>query len=191
MFVRTLAGGVAAAALMVSAASAADFYFPTTPQAIYAPAGFGWEGLYVGARLGGDIYHGVLSNSVDSQLVLGAHAGVNFIVVDPVLVGLEIQATHKFGGNGNDAAWEVLALGRLGAIVTNDIMVYGAAGFGAVKWDTPDAFGVYALGLGAEYALTDSISLRGELMGLGLADSLFKDDFFSGTRGTLGVSYHF
>src|SRR5690606_937144 len=53
MFVRSLTLGVAAAALLVGGAQAADLIIPTTPQPIYEAAGFDWEGLYVGVRAGG------------------------------------------------------------------------------------------------------------------------------------------
>ena len=53
MFVRSLSLGVAAAALMVGGAQAADLIIPTTPQPIYEAAGFDWEGLYAGVRVGG------------------------------------------------------------------------------------------------------------------------------------------
>ena len=45
MFVRSLSLGVAAAALMVGGAQAADLIIPTTPQPIYEAAGFDWAGL--------------------------------------------------------------------------------------------------------------------------------------------------
>ncbi|SEQ36813.1 hypothetical protein SAMN05428969_2778, partial [Devosia sp. YR412] len=50
MFARSLSLGVAAAALLVGGAQAADLIIPTTPEPIYEAAGFNWEGLYAGVR---------------------------------------------------------------------------------------------------------------------------------------------
>ncbi|HEY8575257.1 MAG TPA: hypothetical protein VIL88_02840, partial [Devosia sp.] len=53
MSVRVLLAGASLAVLGSVAAQAADLIIPTTPEPIYEAAGFDWEGLYVGARVGG------------------------------------------------------------------------------------------------------------------------------------------
>jgi outer membrane immunogenic protein len=180
MFVRSLTLGVAAVALMAGSATAADLFIPTTPEPIYAPAGFDWEGLYAGIEGGGIFSDG------DTAGLIGGVVGVNFIPADPILVGLEIQADYVFG-DGTDAGL-VLALGRVGAVVTDQVLVYASGGVGAVFNDVDDA-GVYALGGGVEFAVTDSVSVRGEVLGLGTFDD--GDDFFTSAKATVGVFYHF
>jgi outer membrane immunogenic protein len=191
MFVRSLSLGVAAAALMVSGAHAADLYIPTTPAPIYQPAGFDWEGLYIGVEAGG-LFNG--SNQLNNlavsttQGVVGGIVGVNFIPADPILLGIELQADYVFG-SGADAGL-FLALARVGAVVTDQVLVYAAGGVGfTTRSNTTD--GVYALGGGVEFAVTDSVTVRGEVLGIGDFTSVGPDSFFESAKATVGVFYHF
>src|SRR5690606_23177588 len=100
-FVRSLVLGVSAAALMVGGAQAADLIIPTTPQPIMESYGFDWEGLYVGARVGGQfvgtgpsVYGNLPVGGSFTQGVIGAAAGVNFIPADPLLVGVEVTGDY-------------------------------------------------------------------------------------------------
>ncbi|MDB5623905.1 MAG: hypothetical protein JWR39_2468, partial [Devosia sp.] len=111
MFVRSLTLGVAATALLVSGASAADLIIPTTPEPIYEAAGFSWDGLYAGIEAGG-----LFVDGADTTGLVGGIVGVNFTVADPIVVGVELQADYLFL-DGDDAGL-VLALGRVGAVVT-------------------------------------------------------------------------
>lgn len=196
MVVRSLTLGLAGAVLMVSGAQAADFFVPSTPQQIFSSApgfspGFGWEGLYVGLSGGGQFYSGDIG--ADTQWLLGGHVGVNFIPFDPVLLGLEIQGAYAFESGATSAAWEVLALGRVGVIVTDQLLAYGTGGLGAVTatGGGGGTEGVYALGAGLEFGVTDSISLRGEVLGIGFFDSAVGPNTFDAAKATLGVSFHF
>ncbi len=202
MIARSLMVGVAAAALMVSGAQAADLLVPTTPEPIYEAGGFDWDGLYAGVQLGGyfsdiDVVDGagVLVDDDIAFGVIGAHVGVNFTVADPILLGVELQGNWLWNGDNDISAGELLALGRLGAVVTDQVLVYAAGGVGWQFSDDIDFGGgddseaIYALGAGVEFAVTESVSLRGELLGIGSFDD--GDDFFSGARATVGVSFHF
>jgi len=203
MIARSLMLGVASAALMVSGAQAADLLVPTTPEPIYEAGGFDWDGLYAGVQLGGyfsdvDVFAGAPPVLVDEDIafgVIGAHVGVNFVVADPVLLGLEVQGNWLWNGDNDISAGELLALGRLGAVVTDQVLVYAAGGVGWQFSDDIDFGGgddseaIYALGAGVEFAVTDSVSLRGELLGIGSFDD--GDEFFEGARATVGVSFHF
>ena len=188
MFVRSLSLGVAAAALLAGGAQAADLIIPTTPVPIYEAAGFDWEGLYAGVNVGG-VFSGFGVNNLESdttQFSVGGAVGVNFIVADPILVGVEVQGDYVFQ-SGDDAGL-FLALARVGAVVTDEVLIYAAGGVG-VSSRSSVSEGVYALGGGVEVAVTDAVSVRGEVLGLGDFDG--SDDFFENVKATVGVFYHF
>ena len=192
MFVRSLSLGVAAATLLVGGAQAADLIIPTTPQPIYESAGFSWDGLYAGVNLGGQFFDGGDDDSV-GQFLLGGAVGVNFMVADPILLGAEIQGSYLFENDdeGIEDAGQFLALARLGAVVTDSVLVYAAAGAG-VQFDDEDDAGIYALGGGVEFAATDAVSVRAEILGLGTFDDEGgDDDFFEAAQATVRVFYHF
>ena len=191
MFVRSLSLGVAAAALLVGGAQAADLIIPTTPEPIYEAAGFDWEGLYAGVNVGGVFTNtNGLTNLQGnaSQFSVGGAVGVNFIAYDPILLGLEVQGDYVFQ-DGDDAGI-FLALARVGAVVTDQVVVYAAGGVGLTsRSGTSDS--IYALGGGVEVAVTDAVSVRGEVLGLGDFSNAAGDQFFDGAKATVGVFYHF
>lgn len=194
MFVRSLTLGVAAAALMVGGAQAADLIIPTTPQPVYTPAGFDWEGLYIGARLGGQFtgttgYAGTTNSTTYG--VVGAAVGVNFIPVDPILLGVEVTADYNWNSAaGVTSTSEFFANLRVGAVVTDNAMVYALGGVG-ISNDGATSQGVYQLGGGVEFAVTDAVTVRGELVGQGDFSAGAGDAFFESTKATIGVFYHF
>ena len=192
MFVRSLSLGVAAAALLAGGAQAADLIIPTTPQPIYEAAGFDWEGLYAGVRVGGQFvgadastYAGYPLNSTSG--VLGAAVGVNFIPVDPFLIGAEVTGDYIW--NNAFSTGEFFANLRAGAVVTDSVLVYAIGGLGTNN-RTGFSQAVYQVGGGVELAVTDSITVRGELVGQGDFDGA-ADPFFEGAKATVGVFYHF
>jgi len=195
MFVRSLTLGVAAAALMVGGAQAADLIIPTTPEPIYAPAGFDWEGLYAGVRLGGQFVGDTGYATQPAPLadttngVLGAAVGVNFIPVDPLLLGAEVTADWLW--NDDYSSGEFFANLRAGAVVTDNALIYALAGVGFQNRDGVDSEGVYQLGAGVEFAVTDAVTVRGELVGQGDFDDTGADEFFESAKATVGVFYHF
>lgn len=196
MFVRSLAIGVSAAALMVGGAQAADLIIPTTPQPIYAPAGFDWEGLYVGARLGGQFvganagtYANVTNNTTYG--VVGAAVGVNFIPMDPVLLGVEVTADYMWNTTAAVTnSGEFFANLRAGAIVTDNALIYALGGVGFNN-TAAGSVGVYQLGGGVEFAVNDVITVRGEVVGQGDFATEAGDTFFESAKATVGVFYHF
>lgn len=141
MIVRSLTLGVAAVALMTAGAQAADLIIPTTPEPIYEPAGFSWDGLYAGVNLGAQFSDGV-DDDTATQVLLGAAVGVNFTVADPIILGAELQGNYLFENDDFDDAGQFLALGRLGAVVTDQVLVYAAAGAG-VQFNDDDDTGWY------------------------------------------------
>ncbi|MGB3339146.1 MAG: hypothetical protein WBA73_18375 [Devosia sp.] len=192
MFVRALLIGASLAAIGSASAQAADLIIPTTPQPIYEAAGFDWEGLYVGVRAGGQfvgsdasLYAGYPINSTSG--VLGAAVGVNFIPVDPFLIGAEVTGDYIW--NNSFSTGEFFANLRAGAVLTDSVLVYAIGGLGTNN-RTGFNQAVYQVGAGVELAVTDSVSVRGELVGQGDFDGA-ADPFFEGAKATVGVFYHF
>ena len=184
MFVRSLSLGVAAVALLSVGAQAADLIIPTTPQPIYEAAGFDWEGLYAGVRAGGVFTSGGANTSYG---VLGGAVGVNFLPADPFLVGLEVTGDYVWGNGVNSG--DFFANVRAGAVVTDAALVYAIGGVGVTTANNVST-SVYQLGGGVEFAVTDVVSVRGEVVGLGDFDGA-NDDFFEEAKATVGVFYHF
>jgi outer membrane immunogenic protein len=196
MFVRSLSLGVAAAALMVGGASAADLIIPTTPQPIYEAAGFAWEGLYAGVRAGGQFvgntagqdYAGQANNTTYG--VVGGVVGVNFLPVDPLLLGVEVTGDYLWSNNVTSTG-EFFANLRAGAVVTDSVLVYAIGGVG-VSTSNNNSTGLYQLGGGVEVAVTDAITVRGEIVGQGdFSSNGAADPFFETAKATVGVFYHF
>lgn len=181
MSLRLVALTALATALMGSAAFAADLTIPAAPEPILDSAGLSWEGMYVGAIGGGYTFDG------DSQGFVGGVIGGNVYVADPVFVGGELQLNYYFESDDFPEAWEVLALGKLGIVVSPGFAIYAAAGLGYVQEDEDD-YTQYAIGAGIEAAITESVSLRGEVLGFGDVDG---DDGIDSARASVGLFYHF
>lgn len=181
MLIRSIAVGVAAVAMMSSVAQAADLIIPTTPAPIMESAGFSWDGLYIGARGGYNGYNG------STYGVIGGVVGANFIVADPILLGAEVTADYIW--NNTTSAGEYFFNLKAGAVVTDSVLIYALGGVGNYATAGTNA-GVYQLGGGVELAVTDAITVRGELVGQGDFDGA-NDAFFEGAKATVGVFYHF
>ena len=189
MFVRSLSLGVVAAALMASGAYAADLMIPTTPQPIVEASGFTWDGLYAGVEAGG-VFSGTPAiaglPAGTTQGVIGAVVGVNFTVAAPVVLGAELQGDYVFTPGGSGL---FLALAHVGVVATDQVLIYAAGGVGATSTGGVST-GVYALGGGVDVAVTDNVSVRAEVLGLGDFDGA-NDSFFESAKATVGVFYHF
>ena len=182
MSLRLVALTALATALMGTTAFAADLTIPASPEPILDSEGLSWEGLYIGAIGGG------YSEDGDAQGFIGGVIGGNVYVADPVFVGGELQANYYFEGGGWADAWEVLALGKLGVVVSPGFAIYAAAGVGYAQDSNDDSWSEYVLGAGIEAAVTESVSLRGDVLAYGYPDY---DDAFSGARASVGLFYHF
>ena len=181
MTIRSLLLGTALVAFGSVAANAADLIIPTAPQPIYEAAGFSWDGLYAGVRAGGQFTSGTTSG------VIGAAVGVNFLPADPFLIGAEVTGDYVF--NDVTSSGEFFANLRAGAVVTDSALIYAIGGVG-VATNNNTSVGVYQLGGGVEFAVTDSVTVRGEVVGQGDFDG-GNDDFFEAAKATVGVFYHF
>jgi len=163
-----------------SAAMAADLYVPETPAPIVESAGVGFEGLYAGVQLGG-----YFEENSDTRVFIGGVIGYNF-ASSPLLAGVELQGNYYFENDDFYAAGEILALGKLGFVVTDNLAVYATGGVGYVWEDGGDDYSEYALGVGAEFKVTDDMSIRGDILGIG-----YDEDGLEAARATVGVLWHF
>ncbi|MEO5807161.1 MAG: porin family protein [Devosia sp.] len=170
----------ALAASATTGAFAADIItVPTsTPveMPVAEPAGFDWNGFYAG------VYGGLQGSPVGGQQYgLGVDAGVN-TTFDFYLLGAEVAVHGLTGGVGNTSYGQIL--GRAGLIVTDDVVAYGAAGYG-IDLGVP-AESDFLLGGGVELAVTDAVSVRAQyLHGFPITGGNQKDQF------TVGANYHF
>ena len=163
--------GAALAVSMAASASAADLL--VTPDPIYDSPLFDFEGLYLGGTGGASLSGGSLFGN------LGGVVGANFAITDGIIAGVEFQGDTYWGGGGF-AAYDALALGRIGGFVSDNAMIYGDLGAGVLN-GTP----VYAFGGGVELAMTDQISVRGDLQGLGAFGATP-----SVAKATVGLLWH-
>lgn len=181
MSIRLFALSAAAIALMGTSAFAADLIVDTA-EPILETAGFDWEGMYVGAIGGGYTEDG------DSQGFIGGVIGGNVYVSGPVFVGGELQANYYFENDDYYDSWEVLGLAKLGVAVSDGFAIYAAAGLGTYSNSNDESDTEYVLGAGIEAAVTDAISVRGDVLAYGFTDGT---DTFDGARASVGLFYHF
>ena len=139
-------------------------------------AGFDWSGFYAG------IYGvGQHSSAGDTQYGLGVQAGVN-AQFDFYLLGAEVAVHGLTGSAGNTSYGQIL--GRAGLIVSDDVAVYAAGGYG-IDLGAPtedDAL----LGGGVEVAVNQNVSLQAQyLHGFPISGGNPKDQF------TVGAKFHF
>ena len=164
---KRLLAGVALTALVTGGALAADLpavapVLEPTPvdSTVFSSTAFPWEGFY-GAVGGGVTFEipGAVPGPTGFIPVVTGALGYNAMLDDNVVLGVELSGLFYLDGHNNS---EVYATARLGALVSDDVMVYGLAGAGAYDFDFQDA-ALYVVGIGAEAAVTDNLGLRGEV----------------------------
>lgn len=128
-----------------SAASAADLLIDTGPAPIVVDnyAAVDWNGPYAGL---------FISGQTDSIYGLGANLGVNAMVSDNLLAGVEGSVQWL-----DDDSWQGQVNGKLGFAVEN-FALYGLAGIGA----NSETEAYVPVGVGAEVKLTEDFSLKAE-----------------------------
>lgn len=196
-FARSLIFGTAASLLMVAGASAADGAIPVVDPAIdYASnyfEGFYW-GLYAGGaiNLDNNLHAGVdyLGHYHDNRFNMGLVGGYNFLVTETILAGIEVQIGHSYNMS-HQSGTEALALARVGAVVFEDFLVYAAGGAGYYL-----GTGVFALGGGVEWGLSDGLGIRFEMLGMGelgenqIPDHIEGIEGFSATKFAFSALWH-
>src|SRR5690606_10497429 len=109
--------------------------------------------------------------------------------VDPILLGVEVTGDYLWNNTVNTS--EFFANLRVGAVVTDSALVYAIGGVG-INNNGATSEGVYQLGGGVEFAVTDAVTVRGELVGQGdFSNAGATDAFFETAKATVGVLYHF
>lgn len=179
---KTIALATLVSAAPIGAAMAADLItVPTSTQAelpIIEDVGFDWSGFYAGVH--GGAQNGSIS---DTQYGLGIQAGVN-TQFDFYLLGAEVAVTGLVDNGTVGETTYGQILGRAGLVVSDNVLVYAAGGYG-VDLGVPDEEDVL-LGGGVELAMTDNVSVRAQyLHGFPMQGGNAKDQF------TVGASYHF
>jgi outer membrane immunogenic protein len=175
-----LALAIAMGVALTGASVAADSIAYSTSTAAQVPVHddvpFDWNGFYAG------LYGAGRTSPVQGdQFGVGVNAGIN-LAFDFYLVGAEVALEGLTGDQGDTSYADVLARG--GLLVTDDVLVYAAAGYG-VDTGAPDETD-FLLGAGAEFAVTDNVSIRAQyLHGFPVTGENGKDQV------TFGANFHF
>lgn len=179
LFMRVIIAAGASAAFIGPGLGAEAITIPTsTPSQLplHDIAGFDWNGFYTGIFAGGSA-----DQAGDAGLGLGIQAGVN-AQFDFYLVGAEVTVQGLPGDVGTNTYGQVL--GRAGLVVTDDVVVYAAGGYGMALGGAQQSD--LLLGGGVELAITDQISVRAQYVhGVPLDGGDETNQF------TLGASFHF
>lgn len=161
-------------------AVAADVVTVPTSTPIAVPVhdegAFSWDGFYAGV-------YGVTDSSSagQDQYGLGIQAGVN-TQFEFLLAGAEVSVQGLSGDVGTTTYGQIL--GRAGLVVSDDVLVYGAGGYG-LDLGAPEDDDLL-LGGGLEVAVTDSVSLNAQyLRGVPLSGG------DPTNQVTLGAKFHF
>lgn len=166
------------------AADAIGIPAPVIPPApvVDMGSGFDWTGFYAGASLGAQ--HETAPG--ETSWTLGAQAGVNS-QFDFFLVGAEVAIEGVFDDPDTYAYGSALARG--GVLLTDELLAYGAIGYGS-DFDAANGPGDHVLaGGGLEFAATENVSIRGQyLYGWEQSGAVGASDVH---KFQIGANYHF
>lgn len=180
LFKKIILASLASVALAAGAHAADAVTYPAAaaaaPVPVYNDAQFDWNRFYAGISAGAQDYAG------NWEYGGGIQAGVN-AQFDFYLLGAEVAILGLSDGTNSRTYGQIL--GRGGLVVTDDIVLYGATGYGVDLSAAPDEH--WLLGGGAEFAVTDNISLRGQYLH-GFASTGASTDM---NQVTFGLNYHF
>jgi outer membrane immunogenic protein len=168
--VKSIAIGLVAALALALPAAAADLIVDVPDVEEIVPAGFDWEGGYIGGNVGYAISFG--------DPIVGAELGYNFLVSESILLGIEGSGMLYADGSGDT---EFFVRGKTGVAIDN-VAIYGLAGVGIFNFGLP----LWDIGAGVEVAVTDNVTLNGQVFLRGelgdVPDALFAQ---------AGVRFHF
>jgi outer membrane immunogenic protein len=139
-----LAGGATLAAADGPSGGRAEF--PNIPWT--------WSGFYAGLHVGS------ADAQSDDGLLGGVHLGRNW-QSGKIVYGLEGDVSMS-GLDGVD--WFATARGRVGYLITSNVLLYGTAGLGFVNFDGGGNESEFVAGLGVEGKLTEATSVRLEYL---------------------------
>lgn len=165
-FVIALLSGVAGLAL-VSGAQAADLIIDEPAAGVVEAASGNWDGLYVGAFVGG--LGGTYENSIGTEWdisgwLAGVNLGANFTVADGIVLGVVgdvawTNAEHDVAPLAVD--WTASLRGRLG-FDGGSFLPYLTAGLAVAGGEIAgvnETHVGWTVGAGAEFAVADNISV--------------------------------
>jgi outer membrane immunogenic protein len=182
---------------------------PAAPAYI-APAAFSWTGFYVGANAGYGFsgkFEGTPADGGDGFTV-GGQAGYNY-QFNPIVVGIEGEIDYadikdRFDGFKGDLNWRGSVTPRLGFAIDRFMpYIKGGFAFGDVEFSDPagnddQVLTGWTVGGGAEYAVTDNVTVRAEYNYTDLGKDSYTTPvvgtFKAGYKGSdvkLGVNYKF
>jgi outer membrane immunogenic protein len=201
-----------AAALLLSSTSAfaADAIVYNEPAPVVADT-FSWTGGYVGVNAGYaggknklNVYDDFSAKDNSSGFLGGVQAGYNW-QFDQMIVGLEtdiqgagIKSDVEIDGRGAEAKinWFGTTRARLGYTPVDRFMVYATGGvaYGKIKasygdFSQSDTKVGYTVGAGAEYALTNNVTLKSEYLYTDLG-KLKLDDNAGNRFGEVKAPFH-
>lgn len=209
MTTRILAA-LAFAGLFTGTAAAADLYVPTPDQAIVS-ASRDWTGFYIGANAGYADFDAAHGGDEDDLATLngwqgGVQAGYN-VQFDSIVLGVEadLSAAGILEGSDTDHWNEEAGINGLATLrarlgfAVGDLLLYGTAGLAAANlevYDEAQTIGGWVAGVGAEYMVTDTVSLKAEYLytnfGTVEVDGYSGDEFdIDGSAVRVGVNFHF
>jgi len=201
---KNMLAGLGLVALLGTPAAAADLSYPP-PAAAYAPAPvFTWTGFYIGANAGYGFGEADFSGDIDG-FIGGLQAGYNWQGAgSPLVLGVETDIQYA------DVSSSVFSLDYFGTVrarvgyAFDQFLVYGTGGFayGAGSYELlglsndRNHFG-WTIGAGAEYALGNNWSVKGEYLYLDMGEETYAT--FTGPRDVgltsnivrAGVNYRF
>ena len=201
-----------AAALLLSSTSAfaADAIVYNEPAPVVADT-FSWTGGYVGVNAGYaggknklNVYDGISAKDNTNGFLGGIQAGYNW-QFDQMIVGLEtdiqgagLKSDVEVSGLGGAEAkinWFGTTRARLGYTPVDRFMVYATGGvaYGKIKasygdFSQSDTKVGYTVGAGAEYALTNNVTLKSEYLYTDLGK--LKLDTDAGRIGEVKAPFH-
>lgn len=202
-----------AAALLLSSTSAfaADAIVYNEPAPVAVVDTFSWTGGYVGVNAGYaggknklNVYDGISAKDNSNGFLGGIQAGYNW-QFDQMIVGLEtdiqgagLKSDVEVSGLGGAEAkinWFGTTRARLGYTPVDRFMVYATGGvaYGKIKasygdFSQSDTKVGYTVGAGAEYALTNNVTLKSEYLYTDLGK--LKLDTDAGRIGEVKAPFH-
>ena len=206
-----------AAVMLAGPALAADlprYSEPAAPAQAYVAPAFNWTGFYAGANLSynwGDFDTAGTTTRLNDGHGFGGGVQVGYnMQYDPLVVGIEgelgyANSKDSFGGDKGTLGWRGALTPRLGYAIDR-FMPYVKAGLAGGDVEIKDSglggsdsamLWGWTAGIGAEYAVTNNVSVRLEYD----YTDLGRDNFnlggttakagFKGSDVKLGVNYKF
>ena len=200
-FVIALLSGVAGLAV-VSGAQAADLIIDEPAAGVVEVAGGNWDGLYVGAFVGGlgGTFEDESSDEIDvSGWLAGVNLGANFTVADGIVLGVVGDVAWTNAENQDNEPfsidWTGSLRGRLG-FDGGAFLPYLTAGLavaGAEVDGVNETHVGWTVGAGVEFAVADNISvdLLYRYSDYGTADYGFQEFGLTSHAVTVGLNFKF